>query len=106
VVEAEAWPLAARIAAGLVSPGGESLIACALDGVALDRGSRVVELDAGLGITSRRILARVPRSWTGVDDDPLAVEHLRRGRLPAPAGRSCMRARRRPGSRTAVRRSW
>lgn len=72
------WPLAARGAAGLVSPGGARALARAIEGANIDAGSRVVELGAGFGAASRRLLAAGPRTWTGVDSDPLAVEHLRR----------------------------
>jgi len=72
------WPLAARGAAGLVSPGGGRALARAIEGANIDAGSRVVELGAGFGAASRRLLAAGPRTWTGVDPDPLAVEHLRR----------------------------
>lgn len=75
---ADEWPLAARGAAGLVSPGGARALARAIEGADIDAGSRVVELGAGFGAASRRLLAAGPRTWTGVDDDPLAVEHLRR----------------------------
>jgi len=74
----DAWPLAARAAAGLVSPGGAPMVERAAEGAGLDRNSRVVELDAGFGTAARTVLAHEPRAWTGVDEDPLAVEHLRR----------------------------
>lgn len=78
VVDSPAWPLAARGASGLVSPGGRAMLDRALEGAAVDQGSRVVELAPGVGVAARHILARDPRSWTGVDEDPLAIEHLER----------------------------
>jgi SAM-dependent methyltransferase len=92
-VVSEAWPLAARAAAGLVSPGGTKMVKRAAEGTGLDRNSRVVELDAGFGVAARILLAHEPRGWTAVDEDPLAVEHLSRAvgvsgravRAPAPA---------------------
>lgn len=82
----EAWPLAARAAAGLVSPGGATMLERAAEGAGLDRNSRIVELDAGFGVAARVLLAHEPRSWTAVDEDPLAVEHL--GRALGAGGRA------------------
>ncbi|MEQ8833171.1 MAG: methyltransferase domain-containing protein [Miltoncostaeaceae bacterium] len=76
--EREAWPVAARVAAGLLCPGGTHLLERAVEGAGIDEGSRVVELQAGLGLAGRHLVARGVRAWTGVEDDPLAVEHLRR----------------------------
>lgn len=77
-IEREAWPVAARAAAGLLCPGGAALLDRAVEGAAIGDGSRVVELQAGLGLAGRHLVARGVRSWTGVEDDPLAVAHLRR----------------------------
>jgi hypothetical protein len=82
----DAWPLAARGAAGLVSPGGAAMVERAAEGAGLDGNSRVVELDAGFGVAARTVLAHGPRAWTGVDEDPLAVEHL--GRVAGAAGQA------------------
>ncbi len=83
------WPLARRIVVGLTQPGGPRLANRALDAGGLDEGSRVVELAPGLGLASETVLARSPRTWTAVEPDPLAAEHLRksraaRGGLPLP----------------------
>lgn len=72
------WPLARRVVSGFVQPGGATMVARALEGAGLDEGDRVVELAPGLGLTSAAILARGPRSWTGVEQDPLAAAHLGR----------------------------
>ncbi|MGE0028612.1 MAG: class I SAM-dependent methyltransferase [Thermoleophilia bacterium] len=83
------WPLARRMVVGLTQPGGAGLANRAFDAAGLDDGSRVVELAPGLGIASETVLARSPRTWTAVEPDPLAAEHLRksraaRGGLPLP----------------------
>lgn len=92
------WPLARRVVTGLAQPGGPAMAARALDAAGLDDGSRVVELAPGLGLASDAILARDPRTWTGVEPDPLAVEHLRKTRvarrgLPIPGREAPTRAR-------------
>jgi SAM-dependent methyltransferase len=75
---AAAWPLAQRIVSGVVRPGGEAMVRRALDGGGLGEGDRVVELAPGLGLTSRAVVARNPRTWTGVEPDPAAAAHLRK----------------------------
>jgi hypothetical protein len=50
----------------------------ALEGVGLEAGDRVVELAPGLGLTSAGVLGRDPRTWTAVEPDPIACEHLER----------------------------
>lgn len=72
------WPLAARGASGLVSPGGRQMFDRAVEGAGIDEGSRVVELGPGVGVTTGRLLERGVRTWTGVDDDPAVAEHLKR----------------------------
>jgi SAM-dependent methyltransferase len=83
------WPLARRMVVGLAEPGGPRMANRALDAAGLDDGSRVVELAPGLGLATETVLARDPRTWTAVEPDPLAAEHLRkaraaRGGLPIP----------------------
>ncbi len=83
------WPLARRMVVGLAQPGGARMADRAFDAAGLDDGSRVVELAPGLGLSSETVLARSPRTWTAVEPDPLAAEHLRksraaRGGLPLP----------------------
>lgn len=72
------WPLARRVVVGLARPGGAAMGARALEGAGLSDADRVVELSPGLGLMSAEILERDPRTWTGVEPDPLAAEHLRR----------------------------
>jgi SAM-dependent methyltransferase len=72
------WPLAQRVTAGLVCPGGRAMVLRALEGVGLDDGDRVVEMAPGLGITTATVLDAGPRSWVGVEPDPIAREHLER----------------------------
>jgi SAM-dependent methyltransferase len=72
------WPLAQRVTAGLVCPGGRPMVARALEGVGLEEGDRVVEMAPGLGITSAIVLERGPRTWVGLEPDPIAREHLER----------------------------
>ncbi len=76
--QAAPWPLARRLATGLVQPGGAVMAGRALEGLGLDAGDRVVELAPGIGATTALVLARDPRSWTGVEPDALAAEHLGR----------------------------
>ena len=76
--DADGWPLAARAAAGVMLPGGRRLLEDALGVAGLDGNDRVVELEPGFGLATRILLAHDPRGWTGVDDDPAAVAHLRR----------------------------
>jgi SAM-dependent methyltransferase len=83
------WPLARRVVVGLAEPGGPRMANRAFDAAGLDDGSRVVELAPGLGLATEAVLARDPRTWTAVEPDPLAAEHLRksraaRGGLPIP----------------------
>ncbi len=72
------WPLARRVASGFAQPGGPPMTARLIEGAAVDDASRVVELAPGLGTTSAALLARNPRSWTGVEPDQSAAAHLRR----------------------------
>lgn len=72
------WSLARRIVSGVVRPGGEAMVRRAMEGAGVGEGDRIVELAPGLGLTSRALLAARPRTWTGVEPDPLAAGHLRR----------------------------
>ncbi|MGD9571062.1 MAG: class I SAM-dependent methyltransferase [Thermoleophilia bacterium] len=72
------WPLPRRVVAGVMRPGGPAMVARALEGAGLGDGDRVVELAPGLGLTAQAIVAAGPRSWTGVEPDPLGAEHLRK----------------------------
>ncbi len=70
------WPLARRAIAGLAQPGGRVMLERAFNAIDLNDGDRVVELAPGLGVTTEAILARDPRTWTGVEPDPLAAARL------------------------------
>ena len=59
-------------------PRGRPMVVRAIQGVGLDDGDRVVEMAPGLGITSAIVLERNPRTWVGVEPDPIAREHLER----------------------------
>jgi SAM-dependent methyltransferase len=72
------WPLAQRVTAGLVCPGGRPMVVRALEGVGLEDGDRVVDMAPGLGITSAIVLERGPRTWVALEPDPIAREHLER----------------------------
>ena len=72
------WSLARRVVVGLVRPGGQAMAARALEGAELSDADRVVELSPGLGLMTASILERDPRTWTGVEPDPVAAEHLGR----------------------------
>ncbi len=72
------WPLPRRVVAGVMRPGGPAMVRRALEGAGLGEGDRVVELAPGLGLTTKAILAAGPRSWTGVEPDPLGAEHLKK----------------------------
>ena len=92
------WPLARRMVVGLAQPGGARMANRAFDAAGLDDGSRVVEFAPGLGLASETVLARSPRTWTAVEPDPLAAEHLRkaraaRGGLPLPGREAPTRTR-------------
>jgi SAM-dependent methyltransferase len=72
------WPLARRVTAGLVCPGGRPMVVRALEGLGLEDGDRVVDMAPGLGITSAIVLERGPRTWVALEPDPIAREHLER----------------------------
>jgi SAM-dependent methyltransferase len=80
------WPLVRRVVVGLAQPGGPAMAGRAFDAAGLDDGSRVVDLAPGLGLATEAVLARAPRTWTGVEPDPLAAEHLRRAHTGAGRG--------------------
>ncbi|MGD9694515.1 MAG: methyltransferase domain-containing protein [Thermoleophilia bacterium] len=85
---AETWPLAQRAVTALARPGGAEMTERVIEGLGLQEGDRVVELAPGFGLTGAIVLGRGPRTWTAVDPDPLAVEHL--AALAAPAGREAV----------------
>lgn len=72
------WPVARRVVAGLIRPGGPAMVRRVLEGIGLGAGDRVVEPAPGIGLTSAQVLERSPRAWTAVEPDPTAAEHLER----------------------------
>ena len=69
--------LLARLGKRVLRPGGRELTERMLTDADLT-GADVLELAPGLGKTARSILARNPRSYTGVESDDSAVELSRR----------------------------
>lgn len=69
------WVLA-RVGKKVLRPGGLELTLQMLSDAKLT-GSRVVEYAPGLGRTASEILAARPASYTGVDKDPVAAQHVR-----------------------------
>lgn len=76
-VEVALPTLALRVAGGLVEPGGDEVAARVLEGLRLTAGERVVELAAGLGTTSVRVVAAGVGGLIAVEPDPLAIDRLR-----------------------------
>ncbi len=68
--------LLARLGKRILRPGGVELTAKLLAAVDIKRGDDVVELAPGLGATTQLILDRSPKSYRGVDRDPVAVERV------------------------------
>lgn len=68
--------LLARLGKRVLRPGGARLTSTLLADAGLP-GSDVVELAPGLGRTAAEIVAAGPASYTGVDQDPAAVELVR-----------------------------
>jgi 16S rRNA A1518/A1519 N6-dimethyltransferase RsmA/KsgA/DIM1 with predicted DNA glycosylase/AP lyase activity len=58
-----------------------------LDALIIGSEDHVVELAPGLGVTTRSVLTRKPASYTRVERDPAAAEHVRR--LSPDAGIQC-----------------
>lgn len=69
--------LLARLGKRVLRPGGLELTRQMLDTLAIDGGDAVVELAPGLGVTSRMVLERKPASFTAVERDEQAAEHVR-----------------------------
>lgn len=67
------WILA-QMGKRVLRPGGLGLTRRLLDGLAIGEDDEVVEFAPGLGVTARMILDRKPRSYTGVERDPQAVQ--------------------------------
>jgi SAM-dependent methyltransferase len=65
--------LLARLGKRVLRPGGIAMTEALLADVAIDSADDVVEFAPGLGLTARAILARRPRSYTGIERDPEAA---------------------------------
>lgn len=68
--------LLARLGKRVLRPGGLALTLTLLDHAQL-KGADVVELAPGRGRTATEIINRSPRSYHGVDNDPVAVRAVR-----------------------------
>ncbi len=69
--------LLARLGKRVLRPGGVELTQSMLEGLAIGRSDRVLELAPGLGSTARRVLAARPATYVAVDRDEDAVAHVR-----------------------------
>lgn len=65
--------LLARLGKTVLRPGGVEMTDHLLGGLAISHDDHVVEVAPGLGLTTRRVLAADPASYTGVDRDPDAA---------------------------------
>lgn len=74
--------LLARLGKRVLRPGGLAMTGRILADLAIGGDDHVVELAPGLGVTAQRIVARAPRSYTGIERDPDAVRWIA-SRLPA-----------------------
>lgn len=66
--------LMARLGKRVLRPGGREATRWLIEQARISPADDVVELAPGLGATARELLARRPRSYVGVDQDPRAVE--------------------------------
>lgn len=73
--------LLARLGKRVLRPGGLAMTRSLLAALAIGPDDDVVELAPGLGLTARLILARGPRSYTGIERDRDAAAWIAR-RLP------------------------
>jgi SAM-dependent methyltransferase len=82
--------LLARLGKRVLRPGGRELTDRLLGALAISPADDVVELAPGLGSTTELVLARNPRSYTGVDRDPVSAERV--AHVVAGPGRSVVEA--------------
>lgn len=68
--------LLAHLGKRVLRPGGVELTRRLLDLVEIGPDDDVVEIAPGMGSTTRLIIGRNPRSYTGVDRDPVVVERV------------------------------
>lgn len=76
--------LLAQMGKRVLRPGGIELTRRMLENIDIGSQDQVVEFAPGLGVTTREALARNPRSYTGVERDEAAAQHVR-GYLHSPA---------------------
>ncbi len=79
------WVLA-RLGKRVLRPGGLEATSILLDSLSVTSEDRVVEFAPGLGITARRLLARHPASYTGIERDEAAARSLT-AKLTSPTAR-------------------
>ncbi len=70
--------LMARLGKRVLRPGGLETTRWLLEHGAIGVGDDVVEFAPGLGVTAKQILARRPRSYTGIERDENAVSFAER----------------------------
>jgi SAM-dependent methyltransferase len=70
--------LLARLGKRVLRPGGIQMTHRMLDALRIGPADAVVEFAPGLGITARLTLGRQPRSYTAVERDQAAAQHVRR----------------------------
>jgi SAM-dependent methyltransferase len=70
--------LLARLGKRVLRPGGVELTRRLLSSLAIGERDDVVELAPGLGATTALVLERNPRSYTGVDRDPVSTARVAR----------------------------
>ncbi|MGE5570487.1 MAG: methyltransferase domain-containing protein [Rhodospirillales bacterium] len=69
--------LLARLGKCVLRPGGVELTGRMLAALNITPQDDVVEFAPGLGLTARAVLARNPRTYTAVEQDPKAAERIR-----------------------------
>lgn len=78
-LEADRMPghwLLARLGKRVLRPGGVELTNHLIESLGIGSADDVVELAPGLGSTTELVLARNPRSYTGVDRDEVAARRV------------------------------
>lgn len=71
------WFLA-RMGKKVLRPGGKELTNMMMDKIHITTEDDVLEFAPGLGVTTRLILERNPKSYTGVDRDDQIIKQLRK----------------------------